>query len=145
MPGESGVLQETISRNADAILVGTNQQREHLDLYTLELDSTLVEMAYQRSIDMAVRGYVDHTSPEDNQVHLLEDLQADGFSGQVAELIFATRAPLEDVPEECLRVWFDDDDHTSILLSPVFHYAGVGLMGDGERWIVTVILVENRP
>ena len=144
IPDVSGVLQEAISRSADAIFEGINLERTQKGLPGLELELSLVEMAYERSVDMAVRGYLDHTSPEDSQVYLLTTLPANGFSGQAAELIYATSIPIDKVPQECLDTWLDDGDHLSILVNPVFHYAGLGLMGDGRQWIVTMILVESR-
>jgi uncharacterized protein YkwD len=137
-------LQDAISSSADAIFEGINLRRVQEGFAGLELEPSLVDLAYTRSVDMAVRGYLDHASPEENQVQLLPDLQAGGFSGQAAELIYASSAPLDRIPDECLEAWFEDGDHASILLSPVFKLAGIGLMGDGSQWIVTVLLVESR-
>jgi uncharacterized protein YkwD len=60
-------------------------------------------------------------------------------------LVLATEDSLESVAQSTLHAWFSDPDHEAVLLSPIFRYAGLGLMGDGSRWIITLIAVEERP
>jgi uncharacterized protein YkwD len=94
---------------------------------------------------MAVQGYLDHVDPEASEVRAQSILQERGYFGQAAELIFATHDPLQETATATLDAWFDDPDHKAVLLSPDFRYAGLGMMGDGDRWVVTLILVEGRP
>ncbi|TFH33400.1 MAG: CAP domain-containing protein [Anaerolineales bacterium] len=141
----SDVLQAAISTSADAILNAINLRRTQEGLLPWLVESALVEIAYERSIDMAVQGYLDHAAPGSDEAPWLSALQERAYFGQAAELVFATQESLQAVSQETLRTWFSDADHEAVLFSPVFRYAGLGLMGDGSRWIVTLIVVEGRP
>jgi uncharacterized protein YkwD len=141
----SDVLQAAISTSADAILSGINLRRVQEGLLPWQVDSPLVEAAYERSVDMAIRGYYDHTAPGEGEVEVLASLQAGSYFGQAAELVFVTQEPLQEVSRATLQAWFNDANHEAVLMSPAFRYVGLGLMGDGSQWIVTMILVEGRP
>lgn len=143
--GSSDVLQAAISTSADAILNGINLRRTQEGLLPWVIEPVLIDSAYERSVEMAVQGYLDHVDPGESEVRAQSILQERGYFGQAAELIFATHAPLQETAEVTLHAWFDDPDHKAVLLSPNFRYAGLGLMGDGDRWFVTLILVEGRP
>lgn len=141
----SDVLQAAISTSTDAILNGINLRRAQEGLLPWLVEPPLVDYAYERSVDMAIRGFLDHTAPGDAEVEVLSALQERAYFGQAAELLFATQEPLQEVAQITLEAWFTDPNHEAVLLSPEFRYAGLGLMGDGSRWIVTLILVEGRP
>lgn len=142
---ESDVLQAAISTSADAILNGINLRRAQQGLLPWLVEPALVEVAYERSVDMAIRGFVDHTAPGAAEVEVLSALQERTYFGQAAELVFATQEPLQEVAQTTLNAWFADPNHEAVLLSPELRFAGLGLMGDGSRWIVTLILVQGRP
>jgi uncharacterized protein YkwD len=143
--GGSDVLQAAISSSADAIMNGVNLRRAQRGLAPWLIEAALVDVAYERSVDMAVRGYLDHSDPDNGQVPVEIALFERNYSGQVAELVFATEDPLQNVAQDTLQTWFSDPDHEVVLLSSIFRYTGLGLMGDGSRWIVTLIAVEERP
>lgn len=143
--GGSDVLQAAISTSADAIINGINLRRAQDGLLPWVVEADLVNFAYERAVDMAVRGYLDHVEPGESQVLAETALHEQGFYGQAAELVFATQGALQDVASITLDAWFEDIDHRAVLLSPDFRYAGLGLMGDGTRWVVTLMLVEGRP
>jgi uncharacterized protein YkwD len=143
--GDSDVLQAAISTSADAIMNGVNLQRAQEGLAPWLIEAELAEIAYERSVDMAVRGYLDHADPDDDRVPVESALIEHNYSGQAAELVLATEDSLQAVAHDALQAWFSDPNHEAVLLSPIFRYAGLGLMGDGSRWIVTLIAVEERP
>jgi len=140
----SDVLQAAISTSVDAILNGINLRRAQEGLLPWLVEPPLVDYAYERSVDMALQGFLDHTAPGAGEVDVLSALQERDYFGQAAELVFATQAPLQEVAQTTLKAWFSDPNHEAVLLSPELRFAGLGLMGDGSRWIVTLILVEGR-
>jgi uncharacterized protein YkwD len=142
--GGSGVLQAAISTSADAIINGINLQRVRQGLIPWVIDPGIVDLAYERTVDMAVREYLDHTDPNNHQVIPEIGLRERGYYGQAAELIFSTEVPLEEVASITLTAWLDDGNHQAVLFSPDYRFAGVGLMGDGQRWIVALLVVEGR-
>ena len=141
----SDVLQTAISTSVDAIVNGINLRRTQQGLTPWVMDPALVDLAYERSVDMAVHDYLDHVAPGGAQVLAETGLGDRGFSGRGAELILGSDTLLEEVASTTLEIWFDDIDHRAILLSPDFRFAGVGMMGDGEQWIVTLICAQTRP
>jgi uncharacterized protein YkwD len=143
--GSSDVLQAAISTSADALINGINLKRTQNGLLPWVVEPILVDFAYERAVDMAVQGYLDHVEPGESKVLVEAALHEQGFFGQAAELVFATEGALQEVASITLHAWFEDIDHRAVLLSPDFRYAGLGLMGDGTRWVVTLILVEGRP
>jgi uncharacterized protein YkwD len=140
----SDVLQAAISTSADTILNAINLRRTQAGLLPWLVEPTLVDYAYERSVDMAIRGYLDHIVPGEEQVQVIPALQDGDYYGQAAELVFATQDSLQNVASVTLAAWFDDPDHEALLMSPLFRYVGLGVMGDGSQWIVTLILVEGR-
>ncbi len=143
--GESDVLQAVISTNADAILNGINLRRAQQGVVPLVIEQALVDMAYERASDMAFRGYLDHEDPVDQSLLAQSALSERGFYGQAGELVFGSDGPLPEMAQITLESWFDDADHRTVLLNPDFHFAGLGMMGDGTRWIVVILLAEGRP
>jgi uncharacterized protein YkwD len=143
--GSSDVLQAAISTSADALINGINLKRAQDGLLPWVVEPILVDFAHERAVDMAVQGYLDHVEPGESKVLVEAALHEQGFFGQAAELVFATEGALQEVASITLDAWFEDIDHRVVLLSPDFRYAGLGLMGDGTRWVVTLILVEGRP
>lgn len=143
-PAQSNVLQAAISTGADAILNGINLRRAQEGLLPWIVEPALVEYAYERSIDMAVRDYLDHLDPQSGEILVQRALQEQGYYGQVAELVYATEDLLSEVSNSTLAAWFGDRDHEAVLFSPDFRYAGLGIMGDGSRWVITLIVVEGR-
>ncbi len=144
-PSQSDVLQAAISTSADAILNGINLRRAQKGIAPWIIEPILVEYAYERSIDMAVRGYLDHLDPQNGEILVQRALQEQVFYGQAAEFVYATGDQLTEVSTSTLAAWFGDADHEAVLYSPDFRYAGLGIMGDGSNWIVTLIVVEGRP
>ena len=122
-----------------------NEERRQAATASLAIDPALTDLAFVRSEDMIARDYFAHEDPLDGSVpaHLL--LPAAGFGGMLSEILFATTAPLDDVPSAALDWWRNSDIHRRNLLEPRFHMVGIGLMGDGTWWKVTGLLAEAGP
>ena len=138
-------LQTAVTTAADALLAAVNVRRALAGTPPLIQQSTLFELADRRSVDMAVRGYLAHIDPETGRPLAEDTLREAGFRGQVAELLFQSEAPIGELSQSAVTAWFQDPDHDLILLSPEFRFAGIGIMGDGQRWIVTMIMAGESP
>jgi uncharacterized protein YkwD len=94
---------------------------------------------------MAVHTYLSHEDPETTEI-LVESMLIDrGYHGRVAELVYGTNEPLDRLGEIAIEEWFDDPDTRSVLLNPVFHFIGIGMMGDGTTWKIVQVLAEHAP
>ncbi|MEJ2013302.1 MAG: CAP domain-containing protein [Anaerolineales bacterium] len=138
-------LTSAITTAADSILAAVNLQRALAGIPPLIQQPALVDAAYTRSTDMAVRRYLGHVDPADGSQAAEELLHANGFQGRAAELLFQTERPVSEVSQAAVDAWLQDSDHSLILLSPEFRYAGIGVMGNGERWTVTMLVVGESP
>jgi uncharacterized protein YkwD len=72
-------------------------------------------------------------------------LPAAGYGGLLSEVIYATTAPLADLPEAAYDWWMNSEIHRRNLLDPRFQLIGIGLMGDGTWWKVTGLLAAEGP
>ena len=122
-----------------------NEDRRQAGTATLILDPALTDLAFVRSEDMIARDYFAHEDPLDGSVPAHVLLPAAGFGGMLSEILFATTAPLDEVPSAALDWWRNSDIHRRNLLEPRFHLVGIGLMGDGTWWKVTGLLAEAGP
>ena len=138
-------LTTAMTQAADSILAAVNVRRALVGISPLIQQPILVDAAQERSVDMAALGYLAHVNPENGRLEAEQILRSRGFLGQVAELLFQSVSPIEDIPGATVAAWFDDDDHSLILLSPEFRYTGIGVMGDGDHWIVTMIMTGDVP
>jgi uncharacterized protein YkwD len=130
---------------AEAIADAVNRLRVATGVEPLVVDDGLTRIAFARSADMVLRGYLGHEDPRDgsNLPWLL--LTEAGYRGQLGENIFATQAQLEDVVDEAIDGWLRSPAHRSMAMDATFHYTGVGLLSDGEWWKVTQVFAEQLP
>ncbi|MEX0787543.1 MAG: CAP domain-containing protein [Anaerolineales bacterium] len=131
--------------SAEAVVLLINRARGQLGLAPLRSESTLSDLAFLRSEDMVARDYFFHQDPMDGSTPADLLLPALGYGGLLSEIIFATTAPLPEVPQAALTWWMDSDVHRRNLLETRFHEVGIGLMGDGTWWKVTGLLAESGP
>jgi len=137
-------LNAAMATTADSVLAAVNVRRALAGVPPLIQQPVLAAVAVERSIDMAAGGYVGHVDPQ-GQVPVETRLQRAGVIGQAAELLYQSTLAIDQAAPQAVAAWFQDRDHNFILLSPDFRYAGVGVMGDGERWILTLILSGEAP
>ena len=138
-------LDLRVATTAESILQAINVQRAEQGVPALISQPVLVDLALARSTDLAVRSYLGHADPETGDVKIESALAELGYSGPAAELIFASGHPLESVPERAATAWFRDPMHKALLLEPTFMYGGIGIMGDGESWKITMVLTVDLP
>ena len=130
---------------AEDILARVNRDRVRLGLPALVAPPDLRDIAFRRCESMVARGYFDHTDPEDGSTPARTLMSAGGFGGRLAETLYATTAPLDEIAAETVAAWMGSAENRAILLDDAYRFAGVGLMGDGTWWTITQLLAEAGP
>jgi len=131
--------------SAEEVVLLINEKRGQVGQPPLHAESGLSDLAFLRSEDMVARDYFSHQDPTDGSTPADLLLPALGYGGLLSEIIFATTAPLPEVPQAALTWWMNSDVHRRNLLEPRFHDIGIGIMGDGTWWKVTGLLAESGP
>lgn len=142
---ESYLRRLVLLPSAEGILRLANTEREALGLPSLIASSVLMDLAFSRSEDMVARGYFSHADPVDGHLVAETLLAGGGFTGRLGENLFSYSGPLRDLALDALAAWMSSPEERSLILDPTFQLTGVGIMGEGSRWTVTQLFVENGP
>ncbi len=140
---EASFRRSVLMPVAQEIVRSVNDERTARGLPALAAPASLMEVAFERSEDMVARGYFGHEYPENGSALAWSLLVGAGFGGALGENIFATPGSLEDVASIALAAWLGSPAHREQILNPIFHYTGVGLMGDGTVWKITQVFAES--
>ncbi|MCX6071902.1 MAG: CAP domain-containing protein, partial [Chloroflexi bacterium] len=105
----------------------------------------LDQVAGLRAEDMLVRGYVGPIGPGDASVPAQDLMGAAGYRGRLGELTYKFVGAPESLVDASVTAWMASEAHRALLLDTVYTYVGVGLIGDGERWIVALVFAEQGP
>jgi uncharacterized protein YkwD len=127
----------------ESILEAINTKRVEGGATALVSTPELSGLAFTRATDLAVRASMSHEEPGTGAVAAEVELALMGYAGPAAELLFATSDPINSVSERVIDAWFADPMHKALLLEPSFRYCGIGMMGDGDLWKVSLILTVN--
>lgn len=130
---------------AAGIANAVNRLREATGVEPLVIDDRLTRIAFARSADMVVRGYLSHEDPLDGGNLAGRVLMDAGYRGSLGENLFATQASLESIVAETVDGWLRSPAHRVSAMDVRFHYTGVGLLSDGKWWKVTQVFAEQRP
>jgi len=143
--GDLTATRESLLPLAETLLVRINHDRDVLGLPILTPSQALDQVAGLRAEDMLLRGYIGSIGPGDRSVAAQELMGAAGYRGRLGELIYGHAGPPESLVETTVTTWMVSEDHRALLLEAAYAYAGVGLIGDGERWIVALEFAEQGP
>lgn len=118
------------------------RRQENLPL--LELSEGLIEVAHERSLDMATRNYFSHTTPEGLMVY---DLMAQrGLYPYGGELLARTNIDrVEEASQEIIENFLGSPAHRQILLAPYYNLIGVGYALSEEDNIKYITIVLSFP
>lgn len=144
VPREIDPPQELLP-TAAAIADSVNRLRAATGVEPLVVDEGLTRLAFARSADMVVRGYLSHEDPVDGSNLPWRLLTEAGYGGLLGENVFATQAPLDEVVDEAVDGWLRNAAHRAVALDPAFRFTGVGLLSDGEWWKVTQVFAGQLP
>ena len=117
-----------------------NAQRASAGVAPLARDETLMTIARARVADMVARGYPGHLDPVSG-AHLARELmRAAGYtSTYLGENWYASIRPPPTMVDIAMGWFMTDAPHAKNILSPNFHYVGVGITFNGRQWL----LVQN--
>lgn len=135
-----GILDAAAAQ--DQLVAAINALRSNHGLSPLELDAALAELALERSMDMAQRGYFSHEIPGtgDATVWALGELP-DAL--EVAENLGRSNAPESAVITAIFDAWIASPGHLRNFLKPHFNRVGIGTVqmpGPGET--TTTVITE---
>ena len=141
--GPTGLTAEemTLSELALAIGVhaGVNDIRESQGLAPLGWHFTASQVAFQHSLDMRARGYLDHISPEgEGPGHRLAAAWIAGVFW--SEVIGRDARDAHDV----IEAWMASDSHRDAILDPDITHVGPGVSGTGPDayWTLDFLRVD---
>ncbi len=130
---------------AESIAEAINRLRVATGVEPLVIDDGLTRIAFARSADMVVRGYLSHEDPLDGSNLPYRLLTDAGYGGLLGENVFASQADLEDLVDEAVDGWLRSPTHRATAMDPSFHFTGVGVLSDGEWWKVTQVFAGQLP
>jgi uncharacterized protein YkwD len=122
-----------------------NEERSKAGLITLQVDSSLVQFARERSSDMVARGYFGHADPETGEDLYVSMLRSHGVRGLIAEnttQLLRTTSTSESNAVRATSNWITSDGHRMNILDPAFHKTGVGITVGSDYIIVTQLFAE---
>jgi len=123
---EQQVLELVNTRRAEGANCGANGSFDPAD--PLAINGALTCAARNHSMDMALRGYFDHTDPDGN-----------GPSTRIAAAEYDWSTWGENIalgypsPEAVVQGWMDSDGHCANLMSAAFTEIGIGYYA-GNYW-----------
>ena len=125
LPGDGagvGAMSPTEQADADEVLALVNDERSKAGLAPLLPDAAAARAAYDHGVDMDVRRYFDHVSPEG--VTPDERMAAAGcmFRGWGENIAMG-----QPTPVEVMAAWMTSPGHRANILSPAFTHLGVGV------------------
>ena len=133
----SGVAREIVSQ--------INALRKQEGLAPLVSTATLMGIAQLRAEDMVARGYFSHDDPRTGLPAPEALLVSSGYTGRVAENLYTSNAPLDQLAAAAVQAWQDSEAHRANLLDSHYRFTGVGVMGDGSMWKVCQLFAEQAP
>ena len=118
---------------AQEVMALMNAERAAAGLPAYVWDDLAADTAYDHAVDMRVRDYYAHRSPEG--LGSADRLEA---AGVVAKLTSENIAYTQDTPDDVMAAWMASDGHRRNIMSPYFTHAGVGvsLGAKGPWWVI---------
>jgi uncharacterized YkwD family protein len=121
--------QSGISAFESQVIELTNVERRKNGLSNLQADSSLSNVAREKSNDMQKNNYFSHTSPTyGSPFDMMRDFN---ISYKTAGENIAQGQPS---PQEVVQAWMNSEGHRKNILSDKFTHIGVGYQQNGHHW-----------
>lgn len=137
--------RQSLAPIGEMLLVRINHDRDVLGLPALTPSQALDQVAGLRAEDMLAREYVGPIGPGDASVPAQDLMAVAGYTGRLGELTYEHIGGLDALVEAAVAAWIASEAHRSLLLDTRYRYTGVGMIRDGERWIVALAFAEQGP
>ncbi len=138
------ISTDTLQPMEGQLLTLLNNERVGRGLAPLTLDSSLEDLARQRSNDMASRNYFSHTTPEGTMV--FDQMNAEGLPYQLAGENLARNHESPDIsPQVAHDGFMNSPAHAQNELDPTFNKIGIGgaVAGDGTIYFTELFAALN--
>lgn len=122
-----------------------NTLRQSQGVSDLTFPVSLQQVALARALEIASQGSLDHERVGEATAAVVPMLEADGYSGRIAEFAIVVRNPGDRLSSTVLRAWFEDAAHRADLLDPGYQAAGIGIAETAGGWVAVQVLVEFVP
>ncbi|WP_062046579.1 CAP domain-containing protein [Bacillus sp. JCM 19034] len=120
---------EGISTIEQQVIDLTNQERRNQGLSELQADSSLSQVAREKSKDMQQNSYFSHTSPTyGSPFDMMRDF---GISYRSAGENIAQG---QRSAQEVVQAWMDSQGHRENIMNPDYTHIGVGYVEQGNYW-----------
>jgi uncharacterized YkwD family protein len=118
-----------LSQFESDVVTLTNKERRQAGLSALQVDTTLSQVAREKSNDMQAKNYFSHTSPTyGSPFDMMRDF---GVTYQSAGENIAKG---QTTPEEVVQAWMNSQGHRENILNANFTHIGVGHEQGGNHW-----------
>jgi uncharacterized YkwD family protein len=118
-----------LSQFESDVVTLTNKERRQAGLTELKIDSTLSQVAREKSNDMQKNGYFSHTSPTyGSPFDMMRDF------GVTYRAAGENIAQGQTTPAEVVQAWMNSQGHRENILNANFTHIGVGYDSQGQHW-----------
>jgi uncharacterized protein YkwD len=140
LPSQAQTASAEPAALGNQMVESVNQVRAEHGICPLAEDGSLDELAFERSADMAARGYFSHTTPEGLDVFAMMDQRGIGYYTAGENLAWNTHGDANAGPA-ALQSLLNSPPHRANLLNPAFSQIGVGVARDGGKVYFTLVFV----
>lgn len=128
-PEQQTTENHGLSKFESDVVALTNRERRQAGLNALEIDTSLSQVARQKSTDMQQQNYFSHTSPTyGSPFDMMRDF---GITYRSAGENIAKG---QTSPEEVVQAWMNSQGHRENILNANFTHIGVGYEQNGNHW-----------
>lgn len=125
-------MTPTEQAGADAIFTLVNQERAKAGLAPLVLDTIATRTAYDHALDMRMRGYFDHDTPEG-----MTPGQRLAGAGCMFRDWAENIAEGDPTPADVMLDWMNSPEHRANMMNSQFTHMGIGVCFSGSTpyWV----------
>jgi uncharacterized protein YkwD len=141
---QAAAPQVSLAEGEAFLLKAINEQRAAAGLKPVEVDAATVQLARDRSTDMATRNYFSHTTPDGEK--FLGMLTQRGVSYKYAgEILARNNYPDAQAPGTAMTTYLNSAPHKAILMDGRYNLVGIGYAKSDEDSMhyFTVIFVQR--
>lgn len=134
----------TLTARETTLLNRILNTRKVAGLHTLTLNNNLIDLARDRSADMANRGYFDHYTPEGRT--FLDMMHQRGIPYRMAgEIIAQNNYATNQTAEQAYQAFMNSSEHQKIIMMNNWRTVGIGQAVDGNgMYYYTVLFSQPR-
>lgn len=128
-PSQNEAVSNQLNQFEQEVFRLTNEARANNGLPPLAIDLELSRVAREKSRDMAINYYFDHTSPVYGSP--FDMMRAYGINYRSAGENIAKG---QRTPAEVVNAWMNSPGHRANILNGQFTHIGVGYVAEGNHW-----------